>query len=55
MKWTPIVAMICIAGLQALALIKGVNGAIFGVAIAALAGLGGYELKVWREKVKGGK
>ena len=55
MIWTPIVAMICIAGLEALALIKGVDGATFGIVIAALAGLGGYELKVLRDKRKGGK
>jgi len=55
MKWTPIVAMICIAGLEIVALCKGVNGAVFGIVIAALAGLGGYEIKVLREKTKGGK
>ena len=55
MKWTPLVAMVCITGLEALALIKGIDGAVFGIVIAALAGLGGYELKVWREKAKGGK
>lgn len=55
MKWTPIVAMICIAGLEALAMIKGVDGAVFGIVVAALAGLGGYEVKVLRDKAKGGK
>lgn len=55
MKWTVIVAMLCIAGLEALALIKGINGAIFGVAITALAGLGGYEIKVLIDKRKEGK
>ena len=55
MIWTPIVAMICIAGLEALALVKDVNGAILGLAFAALAGLGGYELKALRDKRKGGK
>lgn len=55
MKWTPIVAMICIAGLEALALVKGINGAILGLAFAALAGLGGYELKVLVDRRKGGK
>ena len=55
MKWTPIVAMICIAGLVAFALSKGIDGAIFGIAITALAGLGGYELKVLQEKRKRGK
>lgn len=52
MIWTPIVAMICIAGLVALALVKGIDGAIFGIAITALAGLGGYELKVLADKRK---
>ena len=55
MKWTPIVAMICIAGLEALALTKGINGAMLGLAFAALAGLGGYELRAMIEKRKGGK
>ena len=55
MKWTPIVALICIAGLEALALIKGIDGAILGLAFAALAGLGGYELKALVEKKKGVK
>ncbi len=55
MKWTPIVAMVCIAGLEALAMVKGINGAVFGIVVAALAGLGGYELKVLKDKMKGGK
>lgn len=55
MKWTPIVAMICIAGLEALALVNEINGAVLGIVIAAIAGLGGYELKVFRDKRKGGK
>ena len=55
MKWTPIVAMVLIAGLEALALAKGVDGAVFGFVVAALAGLGGYEIKVLKDKMKGGK
>ena len=54
MKWTPIVAMVCIVTLEIVALLQGINGAIFGIVIAALAGLGGYEVKVLREKRKGG-
>lgn len=50
MKWTPILAMICITSLEVVALLQGTNGAIFGIVIAALAGLGGYQLKVIREK-----
>ena len=55
MKWTPIVAMLCIAGLEALALIRGIDGALFGIVVAAIAGLGGYEIKVLRDKQRGGK
>ncbi|MCK4722493.1 MAG: hypothetical protein KAT75_04275 [Dehalococcoidia bacterium] len=55
MKWTPIVAIVCIAALEVVALLKGINGAVLGIVIAALAGLGGYEVKVLRDKVKGGK
>ena len=55
MKWTPIVAIVCIAALEVIALLQGINGAVFGIVIAALAGLGGYEIKVLQEKRKGGK
>lgn len=52
MKWIPIIAMLCITALEALAIFQGINGAIFGIAIAAIAGLGGYEIKVLRDKGK---
>ncbi|MBA7559943.1 hypothetical protein ES708_01561 [subsurface metagenome] len=55
MKWTPIVAMLCIAGLAAIALLKGIDGTVFALVVAALAGLGGYEAKALRDKIKGGK
>ena len=45
MKWTPIVAIICITVLEAIALLMGVNGVLFSLAIAALSGLGGYQIK----------
>ena len=40
-----IAAIVAIAALEAEALWLGINGAIFGLVIAALACLGGYELK----------
>lgn len=40
--------VLVIGALEAEALWLGINGAIFGLVIAALAGLGGYELKVLR-------
>lgn len=53
MKWIPIMAMGFIFALEAIALLKGVDGALFGIVIAALAGLGGYELRVLKNKRKG--
>jgi len=55
MIWTPLVAMGCITLLEIVALYQGINGAVFGIVIAALAGLGGYEIKALKDKAKGGK
>ena len=55
MKWTPFVAIGCIAGLEVVAICHGINGTTFSLAIAAISGLGGYELKILRDKVKEGK
>lgn len=55
MKVTVIIAILCITALEVVALTQGIDGAIFGVAIAAIAGLGGYEIKAVIDKAKGGK
>jgi hypothetical protein len=55
MKWTPIAAMVGIVILESIALLKGIDGAVFGIVIAALAGLGGYQVKVFKNKINGGK
>jgi len=55
MKWTPIAAMVSIVILEAIALYQGIDGAVFGICIAALAGLGGYQIKAIKDKIKGGK
>jgi len=52
MKWIPIVAIVCITLLESIALIHGIDGAIFGIAIAAISGLGGYEMHKVRTKPK---
>lgn len=49
---TPIIAILCITALEIVAITQGVNGAILGIVVAAIAGLGGYELKVLRDKRK---
>lgn len=40
-----IIAMLCITVLAVFGLVEGINGALFVTAIAALAGLGGYQVK----------
>lgn len=40
-----IMAILAITGLETLALIKGVNGALFGLVITIIAGLAGYNVK----------
>ena len=40
-----IIAIIAICSLEGLALWKGIDGALFGIAIAAISGLGGYQLR----------
>ena len=52
MKPTIIVAILCITILEAIALTQHIDGAIFGIAIAAISGLGGYEIKSQRDKKK---
>jgi len=55
MKPIPIIAIICIAILEAIALLKGIDGTIFSVSCAIIGGLGGYEIKVIRDNIRGGK
>lgn len=55
MKLTPILAILCITTIEVVAISQGINGALIGIAIAALAGLGGWEAKVIKDKIKGGK
>lgn len=49
-KWTVITAIICIAILEGIALLKGINGAALAAAIAILAGLGGWVIPTPRRK-----
>lgn len=55
MKVTPIIAILRITALEVIAITQGINGATFGLAIAAVAGLGGWEAKMIKDKIKGGK
>jgi len=52
MKEIIIVAILCITILEAMAIWAGIDGALFGIAIAAIAGLGGYQIKSQRDKHK---
>jgi len=42
---TPIAAILTIGVLEGIALSRDMDGALFGLAVAAISGLGGYELK----------
>ncbi len=55
MKLTPILAILCITAIEVVAISQGINGAMMGIAVAAIAGLGGWEAKVIKDKIKGGK
>ena len=44
-KYKAFVAMGLIAGIEFLALSKGINGVALSLSVASLAGLGGYEVK----------
>lgn len=52
MKWTPIVGACIIGGLEAYALHLGIDGAMLGLAFAAVGGLCGYSIKSLITKVK---
>lgn len=45
-----IVAITAIVILEGLAIWQGINGALLGLAIAAIAGLGGYEIGIKRQR-----
>lgn len=48
------VAIISIAGLMAFALYLGFDGVLLAGVIAGIAGLGGYEIRVFKEKDNNG-
>ncbi len=43
MNWTTITAIIALAAIEIVALLKGINGAYLAIVITAVAGLGGYQ------------
>ena len=55
MIWTPIVAIICIATLTLVALMMGYDGVGYASSVAVIGGLGGYGIKSYQDKKKGGK
>ena len=52
MKPITVVAILCITILEVAAIVTGIDGAMFGVAIGAVAGLAGYQVKGQRDKHK---
>lgn len=52
MKWIAVITIAAIFILEVLALCKGVNGVALSGAIAAIAGVGGYQIKAIIERRK---
>lgn len=48
----PIVAILAIVGLEAYALYLGIDGTLLAGSMVIVGGLGGYEAKILRDKVK---
>ena len=55
MKWTPIVAIVCITGLLAFAISQHIDGTLLATGFAIIGGLGGFGAKIIRDRMKGGK
>lgn len=51
---TPIIAIIAIAGLEAAAIMSGIDGAALAASLAVIAGLGGYQVKVAKDRRRSG-
>lgn len=47
---TPLVAIVVIGALEGIALAMHINGAALAGALVIIAGLGGYQVKSWRER-----
>ena len=47
MNWTAMTAIIALAALEGVALATHTDGAMFGIVIAAIAGLGGFQVHKW--------
>jgi len=45
-----IVAVLCLTILEVAALIHHINSALFGLVVAAISGIAGYEFRGWKEK-----
>ena len=48
-----IVAILAITGIEAIALLKGINGLMLAGSLVAISGLGGYTLKGFINKLHG--
>jgi len=44
-SWISCLAIIALTMLESVALLKGLDGALFGLIVAAVAGLAGYEIR----------
>jgi len=50
MTGTKITAILVLGALEALAIVKGIDGALFGMVVATIGGIAGYHIGVERYK-----
>jgi len=54
-KVTPVIAILCITAVLIVAVANNVDGMLLAGGLTVIGGLGGYGIKTWQEKIKGGK
>jgi hypothetical protein len=45
-------AICCLTTLEVVALLKGIDGSLFGLIVATIAGLAGYQIRGWKDAGK---
>ena len=48
----PVVAVLGIVTIEVFALYMGINGGVMSISVAAIAGIGGYTVKGYRDRAK---
>lgn len=52
---TPVIAILCITAILVIAVANNVDGMLLAGGLTIIGGLGGWEAKIIKDKIKGGK